>query len=102
MREEWLRDGVEQMNIDNETFDLDELADRFHATDLEKRLVRAYFELNEATRTEVMKMLTDVFQNGATPPWSVDEVSDDAQKLHAELDRQLAKEKNPEGDVQVS
>ena len=67
VREEWLRDGEEPMEAYAETFDLDELADRRQATELERRLVRAYFELDAETRAAVMEKLSEVFRQADTP-----------------------------------
>ena len=50
VREEWLRDGTGEMEDSTDTFDLDELADKHHATALERELIKAYFELDEQMR----------------------------------------------------
>ncbi|MBR1677292.1 MAG: helix-turn-helix domain-containing protein [Clostridia bacterium] len=42
---EWLRDGVEPMFIEPDTFSLDEFIRARGATELETRIIKAYFEL---------------------------------------------------------
>ena len=44
--EEWLRSGIEPMRIEPETFNLDEFARARGASDLELKVVKAYFELD--------------------------------------------------------
>lgn len=66
VREEWLRGGEGEMEDGGETFDLNELADRMGATELERELVRAYLELDEDTRRKVMAALTQVFERSQT------------------------------------
>lgn len=48
--EEWLRNGTEPMHIQPETFSLDEFAAQHNATDLEKEIIKTYFEIDPAIR----------------------------------------------------
>lgn len=61
VREEWLRDGTGEMEDSTDTFDLDELADRNHATPLERELIKAYFELDVQMRRIVVEKFSNVF-----------------------------------------
>lgn len=70
VREEWLRDGAGEMESSSEFIDLDELADRYNASELERRLIKAYFELDEPMRRMVMKKLKSVFSSESTAPES--------------------------------
>ena len=56
--EEWLRNGTEPMRIEPDTFNLDEFARARGASDLELRVVKAYFELGP----DIRKMLIEHFK----------------------------------------
>lgn len=58
IREEWLRTGEEPMRLEPETFNLDEFAKTRGASDLELKVVKAYFELDPSIR----KMLIEHFK----------------------------------------
>lgn len=58
IREEWLRTGEEPMRLEPETFNLDEFAKARGASDLELKVVKAYFELDP----DVRKMLIEHFK----------------------------------------
>ncbi len=58
IREEWLRTGEEPMRLEPETFNLDEFAKARGASDLELKVVKAYFELDPSIR----KMLIEHFK----------------------------------------
>lgn len=58
IREEWLRTGEEPMRVEPETFNLDEFAKARGASDLELKVVKAYFELDPSIR----KMLIEHFK----------------------------------------
>ena len=58
IREEWLRTGEEPMRSKPETFNLDKFAKERGASDLELRVVKAYFELDPAVR----RMLIEHFK----------------------------------------
>lgn len=59
IREEWLRTGEEPMRSKPETFNLDKFAKERGASDLELRVVKAYFELDP----DVRKMLIEHFKS---------------------------------------
>lgn len=58
IREEWLRTGEEPMRSKPETFNLDKFAKERGASDLELRVVKAYFELDP----DVRKILIEHFK----------------------------------------
>lgn len=58
VNEEWLRNGTEPMYVKPETFNLDKFARDRGASDLELKVVKAYFELDPAIR----KMLIEHFK----------------------------------------
>lgn len=60
--EEWLRSGIEPMRIEPETFNLDEFARARGASDLELKVVKAYFELDP----DIRKMLMEHFKTELT------------------------------------
>ena len=62
LNEEWLRNGTEPMRIESETFNLDEFARVRSASDLELKVVKAYFELDPNIR----KMLIEHFKTELT------------------------------------
>lgn len=55
IREEWLRTGEEPMRSKPETFNLDKFAKERGASDLELRVVKAYFELDPDVRKMLIK-----------------------------------------------
>lgn len=57
--EEWLRNGTEPMRIEPETFNLNEFAREHGASELELKIVRAYFELD----SEIRKTLIEHFRS---------------------------------------
>ena len=59
LREEWLRDGIEPMFIEPDTFSLDEFMKARGATDLESRIIRAYFELDPEDRKRLLDHFAD-------------------------------------------
>ena len=89
VREEWLRDGVGEMESSSDVVDLDELADRYNASDLERRLIKAYFELDEPMRRMVMEKFKNVFSSENTAPESEE----------LELARQILQEKRAGEDL---
>ena len=53
--EEWLRTGKEPMRIEPVTFNLDEFAKSHDASDLELKIVKAYFEIDPDIRKNVLE-----------------------------------------------
>ena len=99
VNEEWLRDGVGQM--ERKAFDLRELLERNHATELEIALVQAYFELDAATRETVMDALKQMFASmrGEDTP---ERFGMTREQYHVELDRQLDDEEKAEENSSAS
>ena len=58
VNEEWLLNGTEPMFVQSDTFNLDEFARARGASDLELRVVKAYFELDP----DIRKMLIEHFK----------------------------------------
>lgn len=84
--EEWLRSGIEPMRIEPETFNLDEFARARGASDLELKVVKAYFELDP----DIRKMLMEHFKTELTN-------SNDHPKTPEELESQYPVEEEGSG-----
>lgn len=84
--EEWLRSGIEPMRIEPETFNLDEFARARGASDLELKVVKAYFELDP----DIRKMLMEHFKTELTD-------SNDHPKTPEELESQYPVEEEGSG-----
>lgn len=84
--EEWLRNGTEPMRIEPETFNLDEFARARGASDLELKVVKAYFELDP----DIRKMLIEHFKTELTD-------SSDHPKTPEELESQYPVEEEGSG-----
>ena len=65
--EEWLRNGTEPMRIEPETFNLNEFAREHGASELELKIVRAYFELNPDIRKKLIKHFRSELSNSKHP-----------------------------------
>lgn len=52
--EEWLRDGVGSMFVEPDTFSLDDFAKSRGMTDLEKEIIKTYFEIDPNIRKIVL------------------------------------------------
>lgn len=68
VNEEWLRTGEGEMLSPSEEFDLAEYAKSKGATDLELRIVKAYFALPEDVRRAVMQSLSKTFRDAFPEP----------------------------------
>ena len=84
--EEWLRSGIEPMRIEPETFNLDEFARARGASDLELKVVKAYFELDP----DIRKMLMEHFRTELTD-------NNDHPKTPEELESQYPVEEEGSG-----
>lgn len=84
--EEWLRSGTEPMRIESETFNLDEFARARGASDLELKVVKAYFELDP----DIRKMLIEHFKTELTD-------NNDHPKTPEELESQYPVEEEGSG-----
>ena len=84
--EEWLRSGIEPMRIEPETFNLDEFARARGASDLELKVLKAYFELDP----DIRKMLMEHFKTELTD-------NNDHPKTPEELESQYPVEEEGSG-----
>ena len=84
--EEGLRSGIEPMRIEPETFNLDEFARARGASDLELKVVKAYFELDP----DIRKMLMEHFKTELTD-------NNDHPKTPEELESQYPVEEEGSG-----
>lgn len=60
VNEEWLRNGIEPIHIEPDTFSLDEFVKQRGATDLELQIVKTYFDLDP----DIRGILVDHFRKG--------------------------------------
>lgn len=81
IREEWLRAGEEPMYKTQETFDLNKFAKEHGASDLDLKIVKAYFALDP----QIRKMLLDHFKA---------ELEDDGQSDHCTANQNDVKNQN--------
>jgi transcriptional regulator with XRE-family HTH domain len=88
LNEEWLRNGLEPMAVQLETFNLDEFARARGASDLELKVVKAYFELD----SDIRKMLIEHFKTEL-----MDDDSSDHPKTPEELEEQYPVEEEGSG-----
>ena len=114
--EEWLLNGTEPMFIQPETFSLDQYLKERGCTTLEMEIVKAYFELDAATRQKIFEAFERIHSRIATakeqlaaadaataggPPEVKAPQEMTVAELHAELDRQIAEEKKRVGGQSV-
>lgn len=72
--EEWLRNGIEPMRIQPETFSLDEFAAQHNATDLEKEIIKTYFEIDPAIRRQILNHFKENLMGAGGAPDSPEEL----------------------------
>ena len=72
--EEWLRNGTEPMHIQPETFNLDEFAAQHNATDLEKEIIKTYFEIDPAIRRQILNHFKENLMGAGGAPDSPEEL----------------------------
>lgn len=108
VNEEWLLHGSMPMFVTPETFSLDQYLKERGCTALEMEIVKAYFELDAATRQKIFEAFERIHSRIATakeqlaaadaataggPPEVKAPQEMTVAELHAELDRQIAEEK---------
>ena len=108
VNEEWLLHGSMPMFVTPETFSLDQYLKENGCTALEMEIVKAYFELDAATRQKIFEAFERIHSRIATakeqlaaadaataggPPEVKAPQEMTVAELHAELDRQIAEEK---------
>ena len=72
--EEWLRNGTEPMHIQPETFSLDEFAAQHNVTDLEKEIIKTYFEIDPAIRRQILNHFKENLMGAGGAPDSPEEL----------------------------
>lgn len=72
--EEWLRNGTEPMHIQPETFSLDEFVAQHNATDLEKEIIKTYFEIDPAIRRQILNHFKENLMGAGGAPDSPEEL----------------------------
>ena len=60
VNEDWLRNGIEPMYVESDTFSLDDFIKQRGATELEMQIIKTYFDLDAETR----EMLVEHFRKG--------------------------------------
>lgn len=55
VNEKWLREGIEPMFTESTTFSLDEFVKKQGASELELKILKAYFELDQDIRKKVIE-----------------------------------------------
>ena len=105
VNEEWLLHGSMPMFVTPETFSLDQYLKERGCTALEMEIVKAYFELDAATRQKIFEAFERIHSRIATAKEQLAAADAGQQQeakapqemtvaeLHAELDRQIAEEK---------
>ena len=114
VNEEWLLNGIEPMIAQPETFSLDQYLKERGCTTLEMEIVKAYFELDAATRQKIFEAFERIHSRIATAKEQLAAADAGQQQeakapqemtvaeLHAELDRQIAEEKKRAEGLSVS
>ena len=117
VNEEWLLHGSMPMFVTPETFSLDQYLKERGCTALEMEIVKAYFELDAATRQKIFEAFERIHSRIATakeqlaaadaataggPPEVKAPQEMTVAELHAELDRQIAEEKKRAEGLSVS
>ena len=115
VNEEWLLHGSMPMFVTPETFSLDQYLKERGCTALEMEIVKAYFELDAATRQKIFEAFERIHSRIATAKEQLAAAADAGQQqeeeapqemtvaeLHAELDRQIAEEKKRAEGLSVS
>ncbi len=74
--EKWLRTGVEPMKAQPESFSLDDFATQHKATDLEKEIIKAYFELDPDIRRKVINHFKECLLGPAGAPDTPEELEE--------------------------
>lgn len=72
--EEWLRNGTKPMRIQPETFSLDAFAAQHNATDLEKEIIKTYFEIDPAIRRQILNHFKENLMGAGGAPDSPEEL----------------------------
>ena len=74
LNEEWLRNGIEPMTVQPETFNLDEFTKSHGASDLELKIVKAYFEIDPDIRGKVLNHFKEYLMDSNGAPDTPEEL----------------------------
>lgn len=74
VNEEWLREGKGSMYIEPETFSLDEFAKSRGASDLELKIMKAYFEIDPDIRKNVLNHFKEYLMDSSGAPDTPEEL----------------------------
>ena len=74
VNEEWLRNGIEPMEKQPESFSLDDFAAQHNATALEKEIIKAYFLIDPDTRKKVLDHFRECFMGSGGVPDTPEEL----------------------------
>lgn len=72
--EDWLRNGIEPMKAQPETFSLDDFAAQHNATALEKEIIKTYFEIDPVIRKQIVNHFKEKFMGAGGAPDSPEEL----------------------------
>ena len=84
VNENWLRNGLGDMFLLNKTFSLDEYAKQNDLSELDKRIIKGYMDLNP----DVRKAIINLFQNLSTAE-NIDTIYKQVPKTAEELERKF-------------
>lgn len=74
VNEEWLRNGIEPMEKQPESFSLDDFAAQHNATALEKEIIKTYFEIDSGVRQKVLNHFKEHFMGSGGVPDTPEEL----------------------------
>lgn len=93
--EKWLRNGIEPIYIEPDTFSLDEFAKQHGATDLELQIIKAYFDLDIDTRQILVDHFKKHFSSSSPPAAEKDMTVDELEEEYKKIVLNPASDKEP-------
>ncbi|WP_107926546.1 helix-turn-helix domain-containing protein [Lysinibacillus parviboronicapiens] len=87
VNENWLRSGEGEMFVQQETFSLDEKAQKYQLSPLEIDIMKGYMELDPYVRNEIIKMVGEVYVKHTEIAATTveDEIEDELERYRYEL-----------------
>ena len=92
VNENWVRTGIGSMMIEPDSFSLDEFISRQGGTELEKEIIKTYFELPEDIRKTILEHFKQKF--GIHKELTPDEVQEERNRAAAYFDFELPEQNN--------